>query len=47
MTESTDTESAFAFEARLVADVRADATLPDRELTPDEREHLGITKESE
>jgi hypothetical protein len=36
-----------AFEARMTADVRAGAELPDRELTPEERAHLGITPEEQ
>lgn len=35
------------FVARMTADVRADAELPDRELTPEERAHLGITPEEQ
>lgn len=36
-----------AFEARMTADVRAGVRLPDRELTPEERAHLGLPKEDE
>lgn len=35
------------FEARMTADIQADVGLPDRDLTPEERAHLGITSEEQ
>lgn len=35
-----------AFEAVMTADVRAEAVHPDRELTPQERAHLGLSEET-
>jgi hypothetical protein len=37
-----ETEPPAPFEMTVTADVRAEVTLPDRELTPEERAHLGL-----